>query len=219
MKRPTLFIGASVVLAVAFAGAAQIYRSAQADKAALATSQNREALVRFHSPSLGEAGAPVHIVEFLDPACETCRAFYPLVKDILAANPGKIRLSLRYAPFHQGSEDVVKVLEASRKQGKYWETLEVLLANQSGWTRHHTADVALVWQFLGNLGLDLDKLRTDMASADIARLIRQDLDDARTLNVTKTPDFFVNGRPLPAFGEDYLRRLVSDELAATGPAS
>lgn len=218
MKRPTLFIGAIVVLAVAFAGAARIYRSAQADKAAQATSQNREALVRFHAPSLGEAGAPVHIVEFLDPACETCRAFYPLVKDILAANPGKIRLSLRYAPFHQGSEDVVKVLEASRKQGKYWETLEVLLANQSGWTKHHAADVALAWQFLGNIGLDLDKLRTDMASADIARLIRQDLEDARTLNVTKTPDFFVNGRPLPAFGEDYLRRLVGDELAATAQA-
>lgn len=213
MKRQTLFIGAIVVLALAFAGAAQVYRGQQADQAAQATAQNREALVRFHSPSLGEASAPVHIVEFLDPACETCRAFYPLVKDIMAANPGQIRLSLRYAPFHQGSEDVVKVLEASRKQGKFWETLEALLANQSGWTEHHTAKVELTWQFLGNLGLDLDRLRTDMASADIARLVRQDLDDARALKVTRTPEFFVNGRPLPAFGEDHLRNLVKEELA------
>lgn len=218
MKRQTLFIGAVVVLAVAFGGGAQVYRGVHAGQVAEATSQNRAALVRAHAPALGAAAAPVHIVEFFDPACETCRAFYPLVKDMLAAHPGKIRLSLRYAPFHPGSEDVVKLLEASRKQDKYWETLEALLANQSGWTRHHAAEVELAWQFLGNIGLDLDRLRTDMAAADIARLMRQDLDDAKTLNVSKTPEYFVNGRPLPAFGEDYLRSLVNEELAAAGQA-
>ncbi|NMG42229.1 thioredoxin domain-containing protein [Aromatoleum toluvorans] len=35
----------------------------------------------MHSPTLGKADAPVVIVEFLDPACETCRAFYPRVKE------------------------------------------------------------------------------------------------------------------------------------------
>lgn len=213
MKRQTLFIGAIGMLALLFAGAAQLYRGQQADQASRASTQHRDALVRFHSPSLGEAGAPVHIVEFLDPACETCRAFHPLVKDIMAANPGQVRLSLRYAPFHDGSDAVVKLLEASRKQGKFWETLEALLANQSGWTEHHSARVELTWQFLGKLGLDLDRLRTDMASAEIARLVRQDLADARALNVTRTPEFFVNGRPLPAFGEDHLRKLVAEELA------
>ena len=34
-----------------------------------------ENLVRFNSPSMGPANAKVHIVEFLDPACETCAAF------------------------------------------------------------------------------------------------------------------------------------------------
>lgn len=216
MKRPTIFIGAIVLLALVFAGAAQLYRNQQAEQASHTVAANREALLRFHAPSLGEASAPVHIVEFFDPACETCRAFYPLVKEIMAAHPGQVRLSLRYAPFHAGSEQVVSLLEASRKQGKLWETLEVLLANQSGWTEHHTAKVELTWQFLGGLGLDLERLRSDMASADIARLVRQDLEDARTLNVTKTPEFFVNGRPLPSFGEDQLRNLVAEELANGG---
>lgn len=37
-------------------------------------------LVRPHAPVIGRATAPVTIVEFFDPSCESCRAFYPVVK-------------------------------------------------------------------------------------------------------------------------------------------
>jgi protein-disulfide isomerase len=216
MKQKTIFITAVVVLAVLFAGAAQLYRSTQARQAAQSAAQNKEALIRFHAPTLGKADAPVHIVEFLDPACETCAAFYPLVKQMMAANPNGIRLSVRYAPFHRGSDEVVKVLEASRKQGKYWQALEVLLASQAAWVQHHAANVDLVWPHLARAGLDTERIRSDMQSPEIARLISQDLQDAKTLNVTKTPEYFVNGRPLPSFGYEQLRELVQDELARSG---
>lgn len=218
MNRKTIFITAAVLLAAVFAGAMLFYNSQKAQQAAQTTAQNREALTRFHSPTLGNADAPVHIVEFLDPACGTCAAFYPFVKQLMAAHPGKIRLSLRYAPFHQGSDEVVKVLEASRKQGKYWQTLEALLASQSGWVQDHRSRVDLVWQHLASVGLDLERVKNDMNSPEIARIISQDIGDAKTLNVTKTPEFFVNGRPLPSFGRDQLRNLVEDELATSGKA-
>jgi protein-disulfide isomerase len=57
-----------------------------------------------------------------------------------------------------------------------------------------------------------------MQSPDIARAIAQDVADARTLNVTKTPEYFVNGRPLPSFGFEQLRTLVDEELVATSKA-
>ncbi|HCR94161.1 MAG TPA: disulfide bond formation protein DsbA, partial [Oceanicaulis sp.] len=38
-----------------------------------------DALIRSYSPILGSETAPVTIVEFFDPACEACRAFYPVV--------------------------------------------------------------------------------------------------------------------------------------------
>lgn len=215
MKQKTIFIAALVLLAAAFAVATQFYKGQKTEQATQAAAQNREALVRFHSPTTGNADAPVHIVEFLDPACETCAAFYPFIKDIMAANPGKIRLSVRYAPFHQGSDEVVKVLEAARKQGKYWQALEALLASQAGWTQHHTARVDLMWQHLEGIGLDLERLKSDMQSPEIARVIQQDLADVKTLNVTKTPEFFVNGRPLPSFGDRELLTLVQEELAKT----
>jgi protein-disulfide isomerase len=82
------------------------------------------ALASEHSPSTGPANAKVHIVEFLDPACETCAIFFPMVKQWMAEVPDDIRLSVRHVAFHSGAEHAVKILEASRKQGKYWETLE-----------------------------------------------------------------------------------------------
>ena len=55
-------------------------------------------LIRPHTPTLGPANAKVHLVEFLDPACEGCRAFYPVVKQIIAENPGKIRWRVSLRP-------------------------------------------------------------------------------------------------------------------------
>jgi protein-disulfide isomerase len=56
-----------------------------------------------------------------------------------------------------------------------------------------------------------------MKDPAIARLIAQDLADARTLNVRKTPGFFVNGRPLQSFGYRQLQDLVRSELEKVYP--
>lgn len=215
MKRQNIFIAALVLLALLFAGGAQWYRGQQAQQAAATAAKNRESLVRPHSPSIGRADARVHIVEFFDPACETCAAFYPRVKQLMAAYRDDIRLTVRYAPFHQGSDEVVKALEAGRRQGRYWQAFEALVASQPAWVQHHQARPELIWPVLARAGLDTAQLRADMQAPEIARIVAQDLADARTLGVRKTPEFFVNGRPLPSFGWDELRTLVDEELAAT----
>jgi protein-disulfide isomerase len=215
MKRKTILITAAVVLAAVFAGAAQLYSSQQAQQAAQRAAQTKETLARFHAPSIGNAAARVHVVEFLDPACGTCAEFYPLVKKMMAANGADIRLTVRYAPFHQGSEEVVKMLEASRKQGKFWQALEALLAAQPDWVQNHRANADLAWPVLARAGLDTEKIRSDMQSPEISRVISLDVQDAKTLNVTKTPEYFVNGRPLPSFGFEQLRTLIQEELVAT----
>ena len=53
-----------------------------------------------------------------------------------------------------------------------------------------------------------------MATPGVAAVIAQDLADARTLKVTRTPGFFVNGKPLVNFGYEQLQKLVNDALAA-----
>ena len=212
MKQKTLFIVAAVVMLLAFVVGTLFYTAQKEEQSTQRIDTNREALIRMHSPTLGKPDASVVIVEFFDPACETCSAFYPLVKDILAANPDQIRLVLRYAPFHNGSDKVVAVLEAARKQGKFWPALEALLATQADWSPHHTPQVDLVWPHLEGLGLDLEQVRADMHAPEIANLIAQDLADGETLKVNKTPEFFVNGKPLPSFGYEPLKALVAEAL-------
>jgi len=213
MKQKTLFLISLAVLLMVFAGGAYFYSAKQEKQAEQLSETNHAALIRMHSPTLGKADAPVVIVEFLDPACETCRAFYPRVKQLMAANPDKIRLVLRYAPFHKGSDKIVALLEAARKQGKFWPALEALLATQADWAPHHKPQVQLAWKHLEGLGLNFEQMAFDMLSDDVAQVIAQDLADAKTLNVTKTPEFFVNGQPLPSFGFEQLTTLVDKAVA------
>ena len=212
MRKPLLF-AAGAVLLLAFVLGALLLKSEKAPPEP--TARNSANLVRMHSPTLGNADAPVVIVEFLDPACETCKAFYPVVKKLMQDNPGRIRLVLRYAPFHKGSDKVVAMLEGARKQGKFWPALEALLATQADWAPHHTAQPDLAWRHLEGLGLDLAQVRADMASPGVAQVIAQDLADSRALDVTMTPEFFVNGQPLPSFGYEQLRKQVEAALAAS----
>ena len=51
-----------------------------------------------------------------------------------------------------------------------------------------------------------------MAAPDLTRLIQQDMKDAQALKVTRTPEFFVNGRPLVELGYEELRVLVVEEI-------
>ncbi|MDJ0748453.1 MAG: thioredoxin domain-containing protein [Woeseiaceae bacterium] len=174
-------------------------------------SQNA-ALASEHAPLHGNPDAKVHIVEFLDPACGTCAIFYPMVKGWMEQVPGELKLSVRHVPFHDGAEYVVQVLEASRKQGKYWETLETLLARQSQWTRNHVVLAEMVDPAIADVGLDMEKLKADMNSIDVIRNMEQDQKDAVFLRISKTPTYFVNGRPLPSFGAQQLADLIREEL-------
>ena len=170
-------------------------------------------LVRMHSPVFGPQSAPVTIVEFFDPACETCRAFYPIVKHLMAQYPEDVRLVIRYAPFHKGSDQVVKLLEASKSQGKYQTVLEAVLAAQPTWADHGQPNIETAFKVAEQAGLDIIKARQDIEKPGMQSLLQQDIEDLTVLQVTKTPTFFVNGRNLPSFGPDQLAALVAEEVA------
>lgn len=212
-----LFGVSCVVLIVAFVFATSYYKGRQAEKYGFMAQGSASTFVRDHSQTLGSDNAKVYLVEFMDPACETCAAFSPFVKQMLGAYPGKIKLVLRYAPFHQGADYFVKILEAARRQGRYWETLDVMYKSQPYWASHHNPQPEKIWQFLPAAGLDLERIKKDMTDPAIVKLIEQDLADAKTLAVRKTPGFFVNGRPLQTFGSEQLLQLVRTEISARYP--
>ena len=216
MKKPTIIIASALVVALAFGGGAFYYKAQQAQEISALAGAEESVFVRAASPSLGAESAIVQLVEFFDPACESCRMMYPYVKSLMRANEGKMRLTLRYATFHEGSDYVVKVLEAARMQGPdmYWKSLEAILANQATWAEHGRPNPQLVWDYLGGIGLDIQKAKQDMNDARIADLLKQDAKDLATLKVNKTPSFFINGKPLKEFGPNGLRAQVENEIGS-----
>ena len=204
-----------IALFFLFVFASSYYKGQQVEKYGFMVSENAEVFIRDHSQLFGSDDAKVYLVEFMDPACETCAAFSPIVKQMMAANPGKIKLVIRYAPFHDGADYFVKILEAAKKQGKYWETLEVMYKSQPYWASHSNPQPQRIWQFLPEAGLDIEQIKKDMNDPAIAKLIAQDIADAKTLNVRKTPGYFVNGKPLQTFGSQQLYQLLQSEIRAT----
>jgi len=208
----TLAVAAVGVIAVALVAATLLYESDDTPPPKGEDVGRQAALASEHAPMLGDPGAKVHIVEFLDPACGTCAVFFPMVKDWMAQVPGEIRLSVRHVAFHTGAEYAVRVLEASRNQDKYWQTLEVLLMSQRQWVQNHVVQPDKIGPVIAGIGLDMEQLTADMNSVEVTQRIERDKQDAILLKVSKTPDYYVNGRPLPSFGQKQLADLVREEL-------
>ncbi len=217
MKRQYLVLIAVAALLLVFVLASYLYSSRQADRIETLAAAVDSPLERPHSRSRGPADAKVVLVEFFDPACETCRAFDPFVKSLLAAHPNQVRLVLRYAPFHHGSDTMVRILEAAARQGRFWETLRVMYETQPQWASHHHPQPEKIWEFLPGAGVDVSKIRRDMQDPKFMAIIEQDLADGRTLGVRKTPQFFVNAKPLMSFGYSQLENLVKTEVAKQYP--
>lgn len=174
-----------------------------------------DAMIRPYSPILGPADAPVTIVEFFDPACEACRAFHPIVKDIMAEHGEAVRVVIRYTPFHgAASEEAIRVLEAARMQDVYVPVLEAVLREQPRWASHGAPVPGLILQVAATAGLDAEAARTQMLAPGVVAILNQDRADVETVGIRQTPTFFVNGKPLDPFGEAELRRLVAAEVAS-----
>lgn len=219
MKRNSVLIGAVVIVLAASLIGVFAYRARDVDVRAGSSlpKDAAAALVRFYSPNTGANDAKVTIVEFLDPSCETCGAFYPIVKSILGEHQGKVRLVVRYAPFHKDSDVVIRILEAAKLQGLYWQSLEAAFQSQRVWAEHGNPQTQRIWESLRPLGLDVERAKRDMESPSITSMLKQEVADLQALKVEKTPTFFVNGKPLAAFSEANLRAMVQLEVKVNYP--
>ncbi|MDP2371584.1 thioredoxin domain-containing protein [Rhodoferax sp.] len=218
MSRKLMVVLAALLALAVFLIAAIVYDRQGKQAVAQSAQDHRAALVRPDAAVYGNPDAKVSIVEFLDPACEACRAFYPLVKGLVNASFGRVNLVLRYAAFHQGSDQAVKILEAARKQPEmYWPVLEIMLKTQPQWASHDHPQPAMLWQLIGETGVDVARAKLDANDPAIQKRLDQDMADVLTLKISKTPSFFVNGKPLLEFGAEQLKRLVEAEVRSAYP--
>lgn len=208
MSKKSIFISVAAILLLAFGLATVIYKNHQANQQGTSGERKSAIFERQGAPIKGSADAKVTIVEFFDPACGTCADFYPLINQLIEKYPGKVRVMMRYAPLHKGSDEVVKMLEAAHLQGKFFPALELLFKNQQRWTINHVSQPNSARGILNGLALDHEKLTADMNQSIVIEAVQQDIRDVGAFNIKATPEFFVNGKSLPSFGFKQLSQLV-----------
>ena len=217
-KEIKILVGIGIVVIVAAIMGASYYRDSAQSRKAVAPTDSR--LVRSDSPSLGPPSAPVTLVEFLDPECESCGAFAPVIKQLLKEYDGKVRFVVRYMPLHPNSRLAAAYTEAAGEQGKYWEMQDILFRRQAEWGDTHgrpapagrLAPAVLFERYAAEIGLDMQRVRSSVAENRFASKIDRDMQDGQSLGVSKTPTFFVNGRKLMRFSRQDLKYLIEEEL-------
>ncbi len=169
-------------------------------------------LMRPDSMSRGPADASVFLVEFLDFECEACRAAYPAIERILEEYDGRVRYVVRYFSNHNNSVLAVAAAEAAGEQGKYWEMMEILFANQPQWGEQAAPQTDAFIAYATELGLDVEQFTASLQNPVYAEKAERDQQDTRTLGLRGTPTFFVNGQMVYGLDEGTLRRLIEEGL-------
>lgn len=212
MKNKKL-VGISLfVLVVLFISSAYFYKSSQKEVSTVSNDIS-PSLVRDYSMSFGENKKNIVVVEFLDPECESCAIFHPMVKKVLKEYYSDIKLVVKYIPNHKNSKFAIKILEASREQNKYNEVLNVIFEKQPLWAQHNNEKPELLWTFLAQIeDLNIDKLKEDMNNPKIEQIIQSDTKDATSLGIKGTPTIFVNEKKLDTLSQKELLDLVETEI-------
>ena len=213
MQNKSLVLGSLVALVLIFVGLGFFYKNSETKKEELITLNKSSSLVREHSIKFGDNKKNISVVEFLDPECESCALFHPIMRSVYKQYYEDIQLVIKYIPNHKNSKFAVRILEASRIQNKYEEVLNVIFEKQPLWAQHNNEKPELLWEFLEKVpDLDINKLKKDSKNPEIDKIMDIDMEDARELNVRGTPTIFVNEKRLSVLSQKDLFDLVEAEI-------
>ncbi len=176
----------------------------QAEKLKTALSANAAEI--FRSPDAPIAGNPagdIPVVEFFDYNCGYCKRAFTDIAKLVEADP-KIKLILKELPIlSKASEEAARVALAARKQGKYWEVHRALLTIRGEVNEQSALRAA------DKVGLDMAKLKSDMASSEVTGEIERVRELARKMGIQGTPHFLVGDRAIAGAPGNLLDQIRS----------
>lgn len=163
------------------------------------------------APVRGKVDAPVTLVVFSDFECPWCGKLEPVLAQLLAANPDKVRVVFKHLPLpmHAQAEPAALAAIAAQRQGKFWEMHDGLFMTQQ-WTPNTVTETAT------RVGLDMTRFQADLNSQETRMQLAKDRADAQAAEVNATPSIFVNGRPARERSLPALQAMVDEALAAGG---
>jgi protein-disulfide isomerase len=168
----------------------------------------KELLHDPYTPSFGNPNGDVTVVEFFDYRCPYCRQVEPHLQSLLKDDPG-VRLVLKEFPIlGPASVYAARATLAAQRQDMQAKMHQALMSTKPNF------DEATVLKIAGEVGLDLDRLKVDMASPEVDAEMARTMRIAKALQLKGTPAFVIGSEVVPG-GTDLetLKELVAEARA------
>ena len=153
---------------------------------------------------LGNVKGEISVVEFFDYNCGWCKKAVDEVNKLTKADP-QVRVVMKELPiFGENSTIAAKAAMASVRQGKYWD-FHIALMKEKQVTKDN------IFKIAEKVGLNVEKLKTDMADPAIDAALKENASLAQELGIEGTPGFVIDSRVnvgfVPAEG---IREILAD---------
>lgn len=164
----------------------------------------------------GPPDAPVSIIDFSDFQCPSCRTGHQMIREAMAAYPGKIRVQFTHFPLnsHRHSPKAHPFAECANRQGKFWPFHDLLFDRQETWSKQDDP-VPTFHEYAKEIGLDAKRLRSCLQNKKIDEVIAAEKMEGQNIQVERTPTFFINGERV--VGTTELRSKIDAILAPKPP--
>jgi protein-disulfide isomerase len=158
-------------------------------------------------PVLGDANAPVTIVEFSDFECPFCRQFHQTTFPQLQReyiDTGRVKFVFKDFPLsqiHPRAQAAAEAAQCAHQQDKFWEYSAKLFAPES------TLEEPKLLTLASELGLNAATFTTCLKAHEQAEKVTKNTQAAIAAGISSTPSFVVNGTlvegalPFAAFQE------------------
>ena len=161
--------------------------------------------------SRGKADAPVTIMTFSDYQCPYCILAEPVLDEVLARYPEKVRIVHRHFPLdsiHPFARPAAEASMCADEQGKFWAFHQAIFDLSGKLVEGSMVKIG------SDLGLDKDLLTSCIEERRFKDFVDADFAAGRAAGVTGTPAFFINGMTFTGSRDaDEMSRQVDLELA------
>jgi protein-disulfide isomerase len=178
--------------------------------------ENRARIEMKDSPTLGDAKAPVTLVEYSDFECPVCRSLHDVLRGMLESYAGKIRVVFKDFPIeqiHPWARTAALAGRCAYQQDPkvFWKMYDLIYDNQE------LISAANAWNkmtdYAGQIGLNAEAFKSCMASPEAGAAINASHANGQLMEVSSTPTIFVNGRRIVGADPHLLEQYINYELA------
>lgn len=161
--------------------------------------------VESRAPISGNEKGNVTLVEFFDYNCGYCKRVAEDV-DTVVKEDGQVKVVWAEFPIlAESSYTAAKAALAANMQGKYTAFHMAMMTAKGG------LDDETIYKLAADAGLDVEKLKTDMAKPEVEAAIKNNHEIAKSLDISGTPAFIIGDKVFPgAIPADALRKAIAE---------